>query len=106
MALECAAEERRWVCDGAGPDRVRDHWGPPGRHQPWSSAGPQPEEAHGIPRVDRRSVLRREPGRVEVRDRRLDRARGAERHVGAEQHLVWAEELEDAADRMRRAEEG
>ena len=31
--------------------------------------------------------------------------RGSKRHVGAEEHVARAEELEDAADRVRRAKE-
>src|SRR5205085_11358948 len=61
--------------------------------------------AHGVPSVDLSPVLSGKTGRVDVRYRRLDRVRGSKRHVGAEEHVSRAEELEDAAHRVWRAEE-
>jgi putative transposase len=57
---------------------------PPGRQKKWPLAGQQPEQAHGVPRVDRSHVLSGKTGRVDVRYRRLDRVRGSKWHVGAE----------------------
>src|SRR5260370_42174394 len=68
-------------------------------------AGQQPEQAHSGPRVDRSPVLSGQTGRVDVRDRRLDRVGGSQRHVGAQEHVSRAEELENAAHRVWRAEE-
>src|SRR5579859_7222025 len=65
----------------------------------------QPEQAHGVPRVDRSHVLSGKTGRVDVRYSCLDRVRGSKRHVGAEEHVLRAEELQDATDRVRRAEQ-
>src|SRR5579859_837272 len=76
-----------------------------GRHKKWPLAGKSPEQAHGVARVDRSPVLAGKTGRVDVRDRRLDRVGGSKRHVGAEEYVSRAEELEDAAYRMWRAEE-
>ena len=42
------------------------------RHKMWLLVSLQPEQAHGVPRVDRSHVLSGKTGRVDVRYRRLD----------------------------------
>src|SRR5215472_2085069 len=76
-----------------------------GETKKWPLASQQPEQAHGVPRVDCSHVLSGKTGRVDVRYRRLDRVRGSKRHVGAEEHVSRSEELEDTAHRVWRAEE-
>ena len=55
--------------------------------------------------VDRCPVLSGKTGRVDVRHGYLDRVRGSQRHVGAEEHVSRAKELQDAAQHVGRAEE-
>jgi hypothetical protein len=67
--------------------------------------GQQPQQTRRIPSVDRSQVLSGQTSRVDVRYRRLNRVRGTKGHIGTKEHMSRAEELEDAANRVWRAEQ-